>query len=102
MKPSSFCTMCTSTCKQELIGFLLSLSIHHRDEKVYVICDTLTKETIENMSIKIIRMPFDQQHQSGVLNVGVGEYFIFAIFNWLSPFMTLLYAALNIKILKKS
>ena len=53
MKPSSFCTMCTSTCKQELIGFLLSLSIHHRDEKVYVICDTLTKETIENMSIKI-------------------------------------------------
>ncbi len=37
-------------------------------------------------------------YQSSVLNVGVGEYFIFAIFNWLSPFMTLLYAALKIKI----
>lgn len=37
-------------------------------------------------------------YQSGVLGVGVGEYFIFAIFNWLSPLMTLLFAALNIKI----
>ena len=37
-------------------------------------------------------------YQSSVLNVGVGEYFIYAIFNWISPFMTLLYAALKIKI----
>ena len=37
-------------------------------------------------------------YQSGVLGVGVGEYFIYAIFNWLSPFMTLAYAALKIKI----
>jgi len=37
-------------------------------------------------------------YHTGVLGVGVGEYFIYAIFNWLSPFMTLLFAALNIKI----
>ena len=37
-------------------------------------------------------------YQSSVLNVGVGEYFIYAMFNWISPFMTLLYAALKIKI----
>jgi NhaC family Na+:H+ antiporter len=37
-------------------------------------------------------------YQSGVLGVGVGEYFMYAIFNWLSPFTTLLFAALNIKI----
>ena len=37
-------------------------------------------------------------YQSGVLGVGVGEYFIYAIFNWLSHFMTLAYAALKIKI----
>ncbi|GEQ86137.1 Na+/H+ antiporter NhaC [Patiriisocius marinistellae] len=37
-------------------------------------------------------------YQSGVLGVGVAEYFFYAIFNWLSPFMTLLFAALNIKI----
>jgi len=37
-------------------------------------------------------------YQSGVLGVGVGEYIGYAIFNWLSPFTTLLFAALNLKI----
>jgi NhaC family Na+:H+ antiporter len=37
-------------------------------------------------------------YQSGVLGVGVGEYFFYAIFNWLSPFTTLLFAAFRIKI----
>lgn len=37
-------------------------------------------------------------YQSGVLGVSVADYFIYAIFNWLSPFMTLLFAALGIKI----
>lgn len=37
-------------------------------------------------------------YQSGVLGVGVAEYFFFAIFNWMSPFMTLLFAGLRIKI----
>ena len=37
-------------------------------------------------------------YQSGVLGVGVGEYFAFAIFNWLSPIMTLIYAYFGIKI----
>ena len=39
-------------------------------------------------------------YQSGVLGVGVGEYFIYAIFNWLSPIMTLVYAYFGIKIKK--
>jgi len=37
-------------------------------------------------------------YQSGVLGVGVGEYFAFAIFNWLSPITTLIYAYFGIKI----
>jgi len=37
-------------------------------------------------------------YHSSVLGVSVGEYFIYAIFNWISPFMTLMYAALRIKI----
>jgi NhaC family Na+:H+ antiporter len=39
-------------------------------------------------------------YQSGVLGVGVAEYFIFAFFNWVSPLMTLIYAYFNIKIKK--
>lgn len=39
-------------------------------------------------------------YQSGVLGVGVPEYFIYAFFNWISPLMTLIYAYFNIKIKK--
>lgn len=37
-------------------------------------------------------------YQSTVLGVSVADYFIYAIFNYLSPFMTLFFAAFNIKI----
>jgi len=37
-------------------------------------------------------------YQSSVLGVSVAEYFFFAIFNWLSPIMTLIVAGLSIKI----
>ena len=36
----------------------------------------------------------------GVLGVSVAEYFIYAIFNWVSPIMTLIYARFLIKIKK--
>jgi len=39
-------------------------------------------------------------YHSGVLGVGVGEYFIYAIFNWLSPIMTMIFATFKIKIKK--
>jgi len=34
----------------------------------------------------------------GVLGVSVADYFIYAVFNWLSPIMTLIYAGIGIKI----
>ena len=37
-------------------------------------------------------------YQSGVLGVGVAEYFFYAFFNWLSPLLTLSYAYFKIKI----
>lgn len=37
-------------------------------------------------------------YHSGVLGVSVIDYFVYAIFNWLSPFMTLIVAGFNIKI----
>jgi hypothetical protein len=48
--PSSFCTICTSPCAFELIGLLLSLSIYHTNEKIYIMCDSKTKKIIENMT----------------------------------------------------
>ena len=52
VKPSSFSTLCTSNCANELIGLLLSLSIFHSNAKVYVICDTKTKKIIDAMTPK--------------------------------------------------
>ena len=37
-------------------------------------------------------------YQAGVLGVGTLDYLPYAVFNYVSPFMTLLFAALNIKI----
>jgi hypothetical protein len=48
MIPSSFCTICTSTCVNELKGFLMSLSLFHSNEKIYILCDTITKQTIDD------------------------------------------------------
>lgn len=39
-------------------------------------------------------------YNTGVLGVATGEYFIYAIFNWLSPIMTLLVAGIGYKIKK--
>jgi Na+:H+ antiporter, NhaC family len=37
-------------------------------------------------------------YNAGVLGVPTVDYFIYAIFNWISPFMTLLFAAIKFKI----
>ena len=50
MKPSSFCTMCTSNCAFELVGLLLSLSIFHTNANMYIISDNETKKIIENIT----------------------------------------------------
>lgn len=57
-KPSSFCTICTSNCAYELFGLLLSLSLYHKNETIYIMADTKTKQYIEestptpNLNIK--------------------------------------------------
>lgn len=48
--PSSFCTICTYPCHRDLIGLLLSLSIHHPNKTLYCMSDTKTKHTIDILS----------------------------------------------------
>lgn len=50
MKPSSFCTMSTHKCCFELIGLLLSLSIYHPNETIFIISDSKTKDEIEKIT----------------------------------------------------
>ena len=44
--PSSFSTICTFPCVQELVGLILSLNIHHPNTTLYIISDTPTKNYI--------------------------------------------------------
>lgn len=62
--------------------------------------ENLSRTLEDSGTVTSVLIPWNTcgAYQSGVLGVGIGEYFIYAIFNWLSPFMTLLFAAFNIKI----
>ena len=62
--------------------------------------ENLSRTLEDSGTVTSVLIPWNTcgAYQSGVLGVGVGEYFIYAIFNWLSPFMTLAFAAFNIKI----
>jgi len=62
--------------------------------------ENLSRTLEDSGTVTSVLIPWNTcgAYQSGVLGVGVGEYFIYAIFNWLSPFTTLFFAAFNIKI----
>lgn len=62
--------------------------------------ENLSRTLEDSGTVTSVLVPWNTcgAYQSGVLGVGVGEYFVYAIFNWLSPFTTLFFAALNIKI----
>jgi NhaC family Na+:H+ antiporter len=62
--------------------------------------ENLSRTLEDSGTVTSVLIPWNTcgAYQSGVLGVGVSEYFFYAIFNWLSPFTTLLFAALNIKI----
>ncbi|MFD2530154.1 MULTISPECIES: Na+/H+ antiporter NhaC [Polaribacter] len=62
--------------------------------------ENLSRTLEDSGTVTSVLIPWNTcgAYQSGVLGVSVAEYFFFAIFNWLSPFMTLLFAAFNIKI----
>ena len=62
--------------------------------------ENLSRTLEDSGTVTSVLIPWNTcgAYQSSVLGVGVGEYFLYAIFNWLSPFTTLLFAAFSIKI----
>jgi NhaC family Na+:H+ antiporter len=62
--------------------------------------ENLSRTLEDSGTVTSVLVPWNTcgAYQSGVLGVSVAEYFVYAIFNWLSPFTTLLFAALGIKI----
>ncbi|MEK6153664.1 Na+/H+ antiporter NhaC [Flavobacteriaceae bacterium 3-367] len=62
--------------------------------------ENLSRTLEDSGTVTSVLVPWNTcgAYHSGVLGVSVGEYFFYAIFNWLSPMMTLLFAAFHIKI----
>jgi NhaC family Na+:H+ antiporter len=62
--------------------------------------ENLSRTLEDSGTVTSVLIPWNTcgAYQSSVLGVGVAEYAIFAVFNWLSPIMTLIFAAFQIKI----
>jgi NhaC family Na+:H+ antiporter len=62
--------------------------------------ENLSRTLEDSGTVTSVLIPWNTcgAYQSDVLGVGVGEYFLYAFFNWMSPFTTLLFAAFRIKI----
>ena len=62
--------------------------------------ENLSRSLEDSGTVTSVLIPWNTcgAYHSGVLGVPVASYFFYAIFNYLSPFMTLLFAAFNIKI----
>lgn len=62
--------------------------------------ENLSRTLEDSGTVTSVLIPWNTcgAYHSGVLGVSVTDYFVYAIFNWLSPFMTLLFAAFQIKI----
>jgi NhaC family Na+:H+ antiporter len=62
--------------------------------------ENLSRTLEDSGTVTSVLIPWNTcgAYQAGVLGVGVGEYFVYAIFNWLSPIMTLIFAGFGIKI----
>ena len=62
--------------------------------------ENLSRTLEDSGTVTSVLIPWNTcgAYHSSVLGVSVADYFVYAIFNWLSPFMTLLFAAFQIKI----
>jgi NhaC family Na+:H+ antiporter len=62
--------------------------------------ENLSRTLEDSGTVTSVLVPWNTcgAYHSGVLGVNTAEYALFAIFNWLSPIMTLIFAALHIKI----
>jgi NhaC family Na+:H+ antiporter len=62
--------------------------------------ENLSRTLEDSGTVTSVLIPWNTcgAYQSGVLGVGVSEYFMYAVFNYISPFMTLIFAAFKIKI----
>lgn len=62
--------------------------------------ENLSRTLEDSGTVTSVLIPWNTcgAYHSGVLGVSVSDYFVYAIFNWMSPIVTLIFAGLSIKI----
>lgn len=62
--------------------------------------ENLSRTLEDSGTVTSVLIPYNTcgAYHSNVLGVSVADYFVYAIFNYISPFMTLIFVAFNIKI----
>jgi len=62
--------------------------------------ENLSRALEDSGTVTSVLIPWNTcgAYQSGVLGVATGDYFAYAIFNWLSPLINMLWAAIGFKI----
>ena len=81
--PSSFCFISTYNCSHELIGMLLSLSIHHKNSKVYGLIDTETKNHLDiikpqlrlQLFLNVTLDKYSNKNRNIMVNEGIWDEF---------------------------
>ena len=81
--PSSFCFISTYNCTHELIGMLLSLSIHHKNSKVYGLIDTETKNRLDiikpqlrlQLYLNVTLDKYSNKNRNIMVNEGIWDAF---------------------------
>ena len=73
-------------------------NIAYKDKKLAA--ENLSRTLEDSGTVTSVLIPWNTcgAYQSSVLGVNVADYFLYAIFNWLSPVMTLIIAYFKIKI----
>ncbi len=89
------------TASDQYLAIVVTGKMYEKAYKEKGLAPENLSRTIEDAgTVTSVLIPWNTcgAYQSGVLGVSVAEYFFYAIFNYLSPFMTLIFAAFGIKI----
>ena len=97
------CLTVNVTASDQYLSIVIPGKMYSNSYKERGLSSLNLSRTIEDSgTVTSVLIPWNTcgAYQSGVLNVGVFDYFVYAIFNWLSPITTLVVAYLKFKIKK--
>ena len=97
------CLTVNLTASDQYLSIVIPGKMYSESYKQRGLSSVNLSRTIEDSgTVTSVLIPWNTcgAYQSGVLNVSVFDYFIYAIFNWLSPITTLTIAYLKFKIKK--